>query len=54
MKYAKKLDANARLIESAPLLLSALQSAYRCSGQRNYLTKSVLDEMLEAINKATK
>lgn len=45
-------EANAKLIAAAPELLEALQSAYRCSGERNYLTKPVLDEMLSAINKA--
>jgi len=46
----KRADAN--LIANAPKLLDALQSAYRCSGERNYLTKPVLDEMLDAINRA--
>ena len=44
--------ANAKLIAAAPRLLNALRSAYRCSGERNTLTKPVLDEMLKAINKA--
>jgi len=47
--YTKE-DAN--LIANAPKLLDALQSAYKCSGERNYLTKPVLDEMLDAINSA--
>lgn len=50
----KSQEANAKLIASSPDLLKALISAYDCSGERNYLTKGVLDEMLEAINKATK
>ena len=45
-------EANAKLIAAAPELLEALQSAYKCSGERNKLTKPVLDEMLNAINKA--
>jgi hypothetical protein len=48
----EELIANAKLIASAPDLLKALVSAYRCSGERNKLTKPVLDEMLKAINKA--
>ena len=47
-----ELEANAKIIEAAPELLKALQSAYKCSGERNKLTKTVLDEMLNAINKA--
>ena len=47
-----QLLPNAKLIAAAPELLKALQSAYRCSGERNTLTKPVLDEMLNAINKA--
>ena len=38
--------------EENKLLLSALKDAYQCSGERNHLTKPVLDNMLEAINKA--
>lgn len=37
-------------IEDYNKILSALKSAYKCSGERNFLTKPVLDEMLEAIN----
>tara|TARA_R110000772_G_scaffold169846_2_gene281741 strand:- start:2134 stop:2460 length:327 start_codon:yes stop_codon:yes gene_type:complete len=48
----EELASNAKLIASAPELLKALRSAYRCSGERNTLTKPVLDEMLNAINKA--
>ena len=44
--------ANAKIAAASKELLKALQSAYRCSGERNMLTKPVLDEMLEAINKA--
>ena len=47
-----EMRANAKLIAAAPELLKALQSAYKCSGERNKLTKPVLDEMLNAINKA--
>jgi len=47
--YTKE-DAN--LIANAPKLLDALQSAYKCSGEKNYLTKPILDEMLDAINSA--
>ena len=46
--------ANAKLIASAPELLEALIEAYRCSGERNHLTKPVLDLMKQAINKAIK
>ena len=45
-------EENAKLIAASPDLLEALQNAYKCSGERNMLTKPVLDEMLEAINKA--
>ena len=45
-------EANANLIANAPKLLEALQNAYKCSGEKNYLTKPVLDEMLDAINSA--
>ena len=38
--------------EENKLLLNALKEAYRCSGERNHLTKPVLDIMLDAINKA--
>ena len=38
--------------EENTMLLSALKAAYKCSGERNHLTKPVLDTMLEAINKA--
>ena len=38
--------------EENTILLSALKDAYKCSGERNHLTKPVLDTMLEAINKA--
>lgn len=32
-------------------LLEILRSVYNCSGQRNYLTQPVLDEVLRAITK---
>ena len=51
-RFITKDRKEAQLIASAPELLKALQSAYKCSGERNKLTKLVLDEMLEAINKA--
>jgi hypothetical protein len=43
---------DAQLIAAAPELLNVMQSAYKCSGERNTLTKPVLDDMLAAINKA--
>jgi len=49
VKKQKEIEDLKRLNKS---LLSALKSAYRCSGERNHLTKPVLDEMLKAINKA--
>lgn len=37
-------------LENAEKMLYALKAAYRCSGERGFLTKPVLDEMLDAIN----
>ena len=48
----EELNANVKLMVASKKLLEALQSAYKCSGERNMLTKPVLDEMLNAINKA--
>ena len=45
-------EAVKELQEENAMLLSALKDAYKCSGERNHLTKPVLDTMLEAINKA--
>ena len=50
LRIAKKVIEEYK--EENKILLEALKNAYRCSGERNYLTKPVLDEMLEAINKA--
>lgn len=49
----EEAEANAKLIAAAPELLEACMSAYRCSGEKNYLTKPVLDDLLNAIKKAT-
>lgn len=51
-KSEEEQSANARLIAAAPDLLEALESAYKCSGEHNYLTKPVLDKVLFAIKKA--
>lgn len=39
-------------IENAENMLYALKSAYICSGEKGYLTKPVLDKILNAINAA--
>jgi len=53
MPTKQEAEANAKLIAAAPELLEALQEAYKCSGEKNHLTKPVLDLMLSAIKKAT-
>ena len=53
-KNKEESEANAKLIAAAPDLLDALQSAYKCSGEKGKLTIPVLDKMLEAILNATK
>lgn len=49
VKKQKEIEDLNRLNKT---LLSALKSAYKCSRERNHLTKPVLDDMLDAINKA--
>ena len=50
LRIAKKVIEEYK--EENEILLNTLKSAYQCSGERNHLTKPVLDDMLEAINKA--
>ena len=53
IQFEKQYGFPLKVAKAAPEMLKALEHAYKCSGEKNYLTKPVLDEMLKAIRKAT-
>ena len=52
--YMDQIEADfKKVVKQRNELLKALIGAYKCSGERNYLSKPVLDDMAKAIKKAT-